>query len=65
MDELIRRFAVALEAAGGHWTSKTVREDEDPPSGAIHAIFRGKRYVVIFQPLDMEDRAKVKNARTR
>lgn len=63
MDELIRATAQAIEDAGGRWTSKTVRDNEDPPSGAIHAVFGGKRYAVIFQPLDMEDRAKVRAAR--
>jgi hypothetical protein len=63
MDELIRATAAAIEAAGGRWTSKTVREDEDPPSGAIHAVVGGKRYAIIFQPLDMEDRATVKRRR--
>jgi hypothetical protein len=63
MDDLIRATAQAIEDAGGRWTSKTVRDDEDPPSGAIHAVFNGKRYAVIFQPLDMEDRAKVKRQR--
>jgi hypothetical protein len=46
-----------IERLGGRWTSSQVRENEMPPSAAVHFILEGKRYVAILQPLDMLDRA--------
>lgn len=57
MKVLVQRTAEGIEEAGGRWTSLVVRNDEDPPSAAIHFTLGGKRYVTVIQPLDMPDRS--------
>lgn len=57
MKVLAQRTAESIEEAGGRWTSMVVRNDEDPPSAAIHFNMGGKRYVTVIQPLDMPDRS--------
>lgn len=56
LEEVIRGTAAAVEGLGGQWTSANVRNDELPPSGAFHFMLGGKRYLAVFQPLDMVDR---------
>jgi hypothetical protein len=56
--QLMHNFMSSIEDAGGQWTSAIARADETPPSGAIHFLIEGKRYIMVLHPLDMPDRAK-------